>query len=162
VLLSVEIRPSGGASDVALSATVNWLVCREICIPGHADLELTLPIRVGTAGPPSSTHSLFAKARADMPRPMPKSWRVSATLDQHRFVLNVYTGKRETGATFFPLEPNQIENAAPQKAIPLSRGIRLEVQKSDQLLKTPAHLSGVLVFPSGQSYVIAAPLITSK
>jgi hypothetical protein len=93
---------------------------------------------------------------------MPKSWRVSATLDQHRFVLNVYTGKRETGATFFPLEPNQIENAAPQKAIPLSRGIRLEVQKSDQLLKTPAHLSGVLVFPSGQSYVIAAPLITSK
>ena len=162
VLLPVEIRPAGGGSEVQLNATVKWLVCREICVPGHADLELTLPMRMGMAGPPSSTHSLFAKARADMPRPAPKSWRVSATLDQHRFVLNVDTGKREIGATFFPLEPNQIENAAPQEAIPLSGGIQLEIQKSDQLLKGPAHLPGVLVFASGQGYVIEAPVTTSK
>ena len=165
VLLPVEIRPPaslGVGSDVQLSATVNWLVCREICVPGRAALELTLPIRKGTPGPPSPMHSLFAKARADLPRPAPPSWKVTANLDEHRFVLNVDTGKRETEATFFPLEPNQIENAAPQKASPFSRGIRIELQKSDQLLKSPPHLTGVLVLASGQGYVIEAPVITSK
>ena len=145
-----------------LNATVKWLVCREICVPGRADLALTLPVRTGTSGPPSSTHSLFAKARADLPRPTPKSWKVTAKLDEHRFVLNVDTGKRETAATFFPLEPNQIENAAPQKASPFARGIRIEMQKSDQLLKAPLRLKGVLVFASGQGYVIEAPVTASK
>ena len=165
VLLPVEISSPtrwGVGSDVQLSATVNWLVCREICVPGRAALELTLPIRKGTPGPPSPMHSLFAKARADLPRRAPKSWKVTANLDKHRLVLNVDTGKRETEATFFPLEPNQIENTAPQKASPFSRGIRIELQKSDQLLKSPPRLTGVLVFASGIGYVIEAAVITSK
>jgi thiol:disulfide interchange protein DsbD len=162
VLLPVEIRPAGGGPEAKLNATVKWLVCREICVPGHADLELTLPMRMGTAGPPSSTHSLFAKAQADLPRPTPKPWKLSAKLDQHRFVLSVDTGKREAGATFFPLEPNQIENAASQKATPLSRGIQLEIPRSDQLLKAPPRLTGVLVLASGRGYEIEAPVATSK
>jgi len=165
VLLPVEIRPPaslGMGADVQLSATVNWLVCREICVPGRAALALTLPIRRGTPGPPSPTYSLLAKARADLPRPAPQSWKVTANLDKHLFVLHVDTGKREGGATFFPFEPNQIENAAPQKASPFSRGIRIDLQKSDQLLKSPPRLTGVLVFASGQGYVIEAPVITSR
>ena len=165
VLLPVKITPPlkiDGGSDVHLNATVSWLVCREICVPGRADLALTLPVRTGTSGPPSSTHSLFAKAQADLPRPAPKSWKVTANLDEHRFVLNVITGKRETPATFFPLEPNQIENAAPQKASPFAQGIRIEMQKSDQMLKAPLQLKGVLGFASGQGYLIEAPVIASK
>jgi thiol:disulfide interchange protein DsbD len=165
VLLPVEIRPPaslGMGSDVQLSATVNWLVCREICIPGRAALSLTLPIRKGAAGLPSPLQSLFARARAALPQPAPKSWKVTANLDEHQFILNVDTGKREADATFFPLEPNQIENAAPQKASPSSRGIRIVLQKSDQLLKSPPRLTGVLVLVSGQGYLIEAPVTTSK
>ncbi len=165
VLLPVKITPPekmDGGSDVHLNATVSWLVCREICVPGRADLALTLPIRSGTPGPPSSMHSLFAKAQADLPRPAPKSWKVTAHLDAHRFLLDVITGKRETAATFFPLEPNQIENAAAQKASPLAQGIQIELQKSDQLLKAPSQLKGVLGLASGQGYLIEAPLNASK
>jgi thiol:disulfide interchange protein DsbD len=165
VLLPAVIRPParlGVGSTVQLSATVNWLVCREICIPGRAALELTLPIRQGTPGALSNMHTSFAKARADLPRTAPPSWKATANLDEHRFVLNVDTGKRETGATFFPLEPNQIENAAPQKASPFSRGIRIELQKSDQLLKSIPHLTGLLVLASGQGYLIEAAVSTSK
>ena len=97
-----------------------------------------------------------------MPQPAPKSWKVTANLDEHRFILNVDTGKREADATFFPFEPNQIENAAPQKASPFSSGIRIELQRSDQMLKSPPRLGGVLVFASGQGYVIEAPVIKSK
>jgi DsbC/DsbD-like thiol-disulfide interchange protein len=165
VLLPVEITfPAKlmGGSDVQLNATVNWLVCRDICIPGRADLTLTLPVRRDTPGPLSPEHSLFAKARAALPRVAPPSWKVTARLDMDRFVLNVDTGKRETTAAFFPFEPNQIENAAPQKASPSPRGIRIEMQKSDQLLISPPRLTGVLVLASGQGYVIDAPLMTSK
>ena len=87
---------------------------------------------------------------------------MTAHLDEHRFVLDVITGKRETAATFFPLEPNQIENAAAQKASPLAQGIRIEMQKSDQMLKAPSQLKGVLGFASGQGYLIEAPVIASK
>jgi len=165
VLLPVEIRPTaslGVGAEVQLHATVNWLVCREICVPARAALSLTLRIRKGAPGPPSPTHSLFVKARADLPRRVPPSWRVTANVDQHLLVLNVDTGKRETEATFFPLEPNQIENAAPQKASPFSRGIRIELQKSDQLLKSPPRLTGVFVLAARQGYVIVAPVTTSK
>jgi thiol:disulfide interchange protein DsbD len=165
VLLPVEITPPtklAAGANVLLNATVNWLVCRELCVPGRATLALTLPAGNATPGPASPMHSLFAKARADLPRPTPKVWKATANLDKHLFILNVETGRQETRATFFPLEPNQIENAAPQKVSPSSRGVRLEMEKSDQLLKVPPRLTGVLLFPSGQGYVIEAPVITTK
>jgi thiol:disulfide interchange protein DsbD len=165
VLLPVQIRPPanlGGGATVQLNATVNWLVCREICVPGRAALELRLPISKGTAGAPSPLHPLFAQARAALARPAPPSWKVRAILNNKRWVLNIDTGKRETEATFFPLEPNQIENAAPQKASASSRGIQIELQRSDQLLKPPLRLAGVLVLAAGQGYSIEAPVTTSN
>ena len=165
VLLPVEITSPatlGGSAEAQLSATVNWLVCREICIPGRATIGLTRPIRKGTAGPTSPLHSLFAQARANLPRPAPPFWKVRANLDKHRWVLNIDTGKPESNATFFPLDGNQIENAAPQKVSPSSRGIQIELQKSDQLLKAPPQLRGLLVLATGQGFMIDAPVTTTK
>jgi DsbC/DsbD-like thiol-disulfide interchange protein len=164
-MLPAEITPPANASagsDIQLNVTVNWLVCREMCIPGWAALELTLPIRNGAPGAPSPQHALFAEARADLPTSAPRGWEVTASLEAHAFVLNVETGKRETAATFFPLQPNQIENAAPQKTVPGPRGIRLELARSDQMLKPSARLSGVLELGSRRAYVIDAPVAGSK
>jgi len=165
VLLPVKIKPPaaiGTNSGIAINTTVNWLVCREICVPGRAMLSLTLPVQKGTPAPPSSLHSLFVKTRAAVPPAAPTAWKVTAGLEQRAFVLNVEMGKRQTEATFFPLEANQIENAAPQKVNPSARGFRLEMVKSDQLIKTPARLTGVLELTAGQGYFIEAPVITRK
>jgi hypothetical protein len=83
-------------------------------------------------------------------------------LDEHEWVLNIDIGKAERHAIFFPLVPNQIENAGPQKASSSSRGIQIELQKSDQLLKTPPRLPGVLVLAGGQGHLIDAPVTTSR
>ena len=41
--------------EIPVQASVKWLACKEVCIPGSADLELTLPI---SSGPPVfSTHA---------------------------------------------------------------------------------------------------------
>jgi DsbC/DsbD-like thiol-disulfide interchange protein len=104
VVLPVEITPPstlGTGPEAQLSATVNWLVCRDVCVPGRAALTLTLSFRKETPGPPTPGHILFAKARAKLPRPVPNSWRVSANLDKREFLLSIETGKREAGATFF-------------------------------------------------------------
>ncbi len=165
VLLPVEITSPAGlpvGPDVQVNAAVSWLVCRDICVPAHAALALTLPLRKGAPAESSSAAPLFARARADLPRPAPKSWNVAASLDKLRFVLNVDTGKKETGASFFPLNPNEIENAAPQKVSVSSRGIDLELKRSDQMLKPPPRLEGVLVFASGRGYTINAPVRASK
>lgn len=47
VLLMVAIQPPVGlepGTDVTLSAKASWLVCEEICIPGDANLTITLPV----------------------------------------------------------------------------------------------------------------------
>jgi thiol:disulfide interchange protein DsbD len=162
VLLPVEIQPPAGLGaghDVQLGASVKWLVCREVCIPGHATLTLTLPVKKAAPGQPSSWHPLFIRTRADLPKPAPQAWKPAARLEGQRFLLNVETGKQETAAVFFPFEPNQVENAAPQNVNSSSRGLLLELQKSDLLLKPPPYLAGVLVVASGAGYVIQAPVV---
>jgi thiol:disulfide interchange protein DsbD len=160
VLLPVEIKtPTNltGGSKVDFSANVRWLICRDTCIPAKAALSLTLPVGKGA---PSPSQPLFNKARSGLPKPAPVAWKLSAKLDGQHFALNVETGKPEREAVFFPLEPSQVENASPQKVKSTTQGFRLEIQKSDQLLKPPAQLAGVVVLASGQGYIIKAPVVS--
>jgi len=165
VILPVEIRPPVSLAtgrDAHLGLSVAWLVCREICIPGRAALTLSLPVRKEARGEPTTHQKLFLKARAELPKPAPKQWKLGATLDSRKFILEIETGRREAEAIFFPFEPNQIENAARQDASPLPHGIQLELRRSDQLLKPITTLAGVLVLDSAHSYVIRVPLRASN
>ncbi len=44
LLTEVSVPEHFREASLSLKATAKWLVCREICIPGKADLELTLPV----------------------------------------------------------------------------------------------------------------------
>jgi thiol:disulfide interchange protein DsbD len=165
VLLPVEIHPPANLAtggDAHLGLSVAWLVCQEICIPGRAALTLTLPVQKEAREEPTTYQALFLKARAELPRPAPKHWKLEGSLKARKFILKIETGRREAGAIFFPFEPNQIENAAPQNGSPLPRGIQLELWRSDQLLKPIATLAGVLVLDSAHSYVIRVPVRASN
>ena len=54
--LSVSSQAKAG-EPIQVAAKVEWLACKEICVPGSATLELTLP--VSKAGPTLSTHAEF-------------------------------------------------------------------------------------------------------
>jgi len=50
VMLPAQITPPArldAGVDTQIGSTVNWLVCRDICVPGRASLTLKLPIRNG-------------------------------------------------------------------------------------------------------------------
>lgn len=143
---------------VTIAANVNWLVCREICIPAKAQVELTLPIGGATEVPTSPEEALFSKARKTLPVPAPQDWKFAAISEKEDFVLTIEAAKQITAATFFPLEPEQIKNDAAQTVTPFASGVRLKLVKSDGLLKPIPELHGVIVLASGRAYEIAAPV----
>ncbi|MGH9711338.1 MAG: protein-disulfide reductase DsbD domain-containing protein [Candidatus Acidiferrales bacterium] len=146
----------------ALTVKVNWLVCREICIPGKAQLTLELPVGSGSASHTSEAPELFEQARGKLPQKAPAGWKFLATAEKDDFVLTAETGKAEPAATFFPLQAEQIKNDAPQVVTTFPQGVRLKLQKSDGLLKPISMLNGVLVLGSGRAYEIAAPVRTAN
>lgn len=157
VLLPLTIHaPSAiGGRAAEFAADAKWITCREVCIPEHADLHLSLP--VGATTSLDQQHSqLFAKTDRLIPQPLPRGWNASATSGKDDFVLTIRAGQPITQADFFPLDPGQIDNAAPQKLQQTSHGAKVALKKSDLLIKPITALRGVLVIPGGPAYRIEA------
>lgn len=60
VVLASRLNVGRGAKPgvaLPIQAKVEWLACKSLCVPGSADLHLTLP--VSTDPPVSSTHAEF-------------------------------------------------------------------------------------------------------
>ncbi len=142
---------------VNLAARVNWLVCREVCIPGKADL--TLPLQVASqAGPIDPTRrALFDRFQDRLPKPLPSAAKAVFGTTPDGFDLAL-TGHPSAGAEFFPLDQNQLLNAAPQPVRTVDNGLAISL-KRDVNFRTPlAQLNGVLVLADGAAYEIhAAP-----
>lgn len=133
-----------------------WLVCREICIPEHVGLELFLHLSASKEN--SAAAKLFAETEKQLPIPMPQGWKTRAESRKDDFLLTVAAGKPITKAIFFPLDPGQIDNPAPQKLQSSATGATLTLKKSDLLVKPITLLRGVLVVPGNAAYRIEAPV----
>jgi DsbC/DsbD-like thiol-disulfide interchange protein len=64
VLLPIEVTPQDPAKPVALKLALEFGVCRDICIPATAALELTIPVGSKGAAPPE-----LVAASERVPRP---------------------------------------------------------------------------------------------
>lgn len=157
VMLLVPMRASSTlpTNEAArLGAELRVLVCKEICIPGKAQLSMTLPIKSMPPEADARTSELFAAARKSLPQRAPRNWEFNVSDQKDSFVLTAKLGRQTTQAIFFPLEESQIDNSAPQKIVPAATGFQLALRKSDQLLKPIKRLRGVLELSSNQKYWI--------
>ena len=160
VLLPLTIHASSSISNsvpVEFGVEAKWLICREVCIPEHAQLRLALPM-AATANVNEQSAPLFAKTDKLLPQALPRSWRVRFTSEKDDLLLTIRAGKPITKAEFFPLDPGVIDNPAPQELKPIPDGATLILKKSDLLLKPPTVLRGVLVVPGNPPYRIEAPV----
>jgi DsbC/DsbD-like thiol-disulfide interchange protein len=165
VMLLVPMRASAtlpATPAARLGADLKVLVCREICIPGKAQISLALPIKSMPAEADTRNSELFAATRKSLPRNAPHDWKFFVSEQKESFVLTARIGGRTTRATFFPLEESQVDNSAPQKIEPGEMGFQLTLRKSDQLLKPVKRLRGVLELSATQAYVIDAPVGEDK
>ena len=136
VLLPLTIHVPSAISNrapVEFSAEAKWLICREVCIPEHAELKLSLPV-ASAVGLDQQHAQLFERTEKLLPQPLPSNWKVSFASAKDELVLTVRAGKPITKAEFFPLDPGQIDNPAPQKLQPSHSGATLTLKKSDLLL----------------------------
>jgi DsbC/DsbD-like thiol-disulfide interchange protein len=161
VLLMVPIHAPQSINNeqsrgLRFAVEAKWLVCREVCIPEHAELELFL--HSGAINENSATSKLFAEAEKLLPVAMPHAWSAVAESRKNDFLLTIAANKPITRAIFFPLDPGQIDNSAPQKLEATASGAKITLKKSDLLLKPINVLRGVLVIPGGPAYRIEAPV----
>jgi thiol:disulfide interchange protein DsbD len=159
VLLMVPLHvtrvDNGGAPQITLNA--KWLICREVCLPDHAQLHLSFPI-AAKAQELSPAAPLFAEAKKLLPRALPPSWKARVISRKDNLVLVVESGRPIASADFFPLDPGQIDNAASQRFERTATGVNITLKKSDQLVRKIARLRGVLAFAKGTIYLVDAPV----
>jgi DsbC/DsbD-like thiol-disulfide interchange protein len=158
VLLMVPVRGDGAVADKSLEVAVQakWLICREVCIPDHVQLKLT--VSHGTAGTNPRTARLFTSAEKQLPKSWPRSWTAMAESRKEDFLLTIKTGKPVSKAEFYPLDAGQIQNAAVQRVRATPQGCTVVLRKSDLLLKPVSALRGVLVLGDSGAYQLRAPV----
>jgi thiol:disulfide interchange protein len=142
---------------IHLDAMVNWLVCREVCIPGKAHLGLNLTAAVGATAPSQPVGAL-GEALGLIPVPLPAGKTATVKGGKTDFVLTLITGDRETDGEFYPFDQEQIANAADQTIEPLPNGLRLRIRRSEDLKTLPAQLHGVIKLSDTVAYDITAPV----
>jgi thiol:disulfide interchange protein/DsbC/DsbD-like thiol-disulfide interchange protein len=159
VLLPLAVTPSSSATgSLPIDASVNWLVCRDICVPESARFRLDLPI--GAATTPSPQAPLFAAVERDIPKASDlRAWIApDGTLRLRGAAL---AGSRIASAYFFPDTPGLIDHGAPQPLAQQPDGLSLTL-KPEAALATAKELGGVLTLTDTDGStrgltVIAAP-----
>ncbi|MFZ0743477.1 MAG: thioredoxin family protein [Terracidiphilus sp.] len=139
-----------------LHAKVDWLVCREVCIPGKAELEVSREVYRKTHDLSVVEPPLFQRFLTELPKPLPSTAKALFQPTPQGFRLGVETGQRETVATFFPEDQDILDNAAAQKITPTAKGFVLELKKDANLAANPAQLKGVLELSAGRAYELVA------
>ena len=153
VTVTPDFKPSGETATLGGKAT--WLVCREVCIPGHA--ELAVERKTLAQAPPSQTDisddaALIQRFQHTLPQPLPAGDQAKFQSTPKGFTLSVITGSKEQSAQFFPFDQNILANAAPQPVTPLKNGVQIGLIKDDNLKTAPPDLHGLLVLADGRAY----------
>ena len=147
VLLPVEIRvpTTVPAPEVRIVARVAWLECLEACLPGRAEVSLTLPVKaVASPGPHAG---LFGEARRRLPRKDP-AWGFSASSAASDVTLVVRGPLALREAYFYPVTPRLLDYAKPQALTGQGAVHRLVLARDPN--GAPAdRLAGVLVAETG-------------
>jgi thiol:disulfide interchange protein DsbD len=159
VLFPIALHADGSLNPgtvAHLTAKVNWLVCREVCLPGKATLQMNLPVVAAKPAGNGSVITLYQKFESQIPAPLPASDTATFQQSPQGFALDISTGAKQSGAQFFPLDETVIANAAPQPSTPTATGVELTLKKDENLQAKPQALNGVIELADGSAYVIHA------
>jgi thiol:disulfide interchange protein DsbD len=157
--VAANFKPAG--PNVTLAAKVNWLVCREVCIPGKAQLSVDRPAlpKAPTVDTQNAADAhLLERFKNTLPQPLPAQGAARFRASGNGFELTVLTGQVEKSAAFFPFEQNVLANASPQPVTALKNGVHLTLTKDENLHTAPNQLHGLVVLGDGRAYEIRATL----
>ena len=155
VLLPVRVTPPASLTPgqaVRLAARADWLECREQCLPGRADLALTLPVAPDAPRPVAELATVFAQTRKRLPM-VPAGWTFQAKDRPSGFAIHLRPPKTWgpiEDAYFFSEDAEVVDHAAAQTLASAEDGYRLDVAAAPNVARPLARLRGVLVTVSAQ------------
>ena len=131
-------------SDITLDANATWLMCQDVCMPGEAELSLTLPVAT-KAGSNGKWSAALAKARSEIPSVSPalsaKGYRqgkeITLVVDASRDI-----NPAAHGFYYFD-DKGLIEAGADQTVTRTGREVRIQLKQSEYA-ENPARLSGLI------------------
>lgn len=163
ILLRSEVTVPAGLRPgdfVTVKVDATWLVCKDICVPEQATLDLTLPVVATDPAPNPEWRQAFAASRAREPSPsapFEARFSLSGEAVTLYFVPTVDRMERGAGAQFFPYTKGLIKASALQVSAPRGAGFAIavppgwrlrDVQRRGEIDK----IDGVLVLADGKSY----------
>jgi thiol:disulfide interchange protein/DsbC/DsbD-like thiol-disulfide interchange protein len=130
-----------------LRVLARWLVCKEVCIPESAELEITLPVTIAAATPTPAA-ALFTQHRANAVKPLATT--ASYTTRNTEIMLYIplsALGKNDIqNAIFFPRQSDVVNYTAPSSFKVEGDNLLITMGLKD---KVPSkELSGVLTVTS--------------
>ncbi|MBI3924947.1 MAG: thioredoxin family protein [Armatimonadetes bacterium] len=135
-----ELKPG---QPMKLRARAAWLACEESCIPGDADLELTLAVSQDPGAPSAWAQSIAATLdklpRTDQPVMAQAGW------DGRSIAVAFPLSQPADKAEFFPSEDGLIDDAAPASFRALDSGVELRLAAPEGEAAKPTRLAGLLV-----------------
>jgi len=138
------------SQNLDLRLRADWLACQEVCIPGRAELRLS----VAVAKDPSvvtfnNFKPLFDDTRRHWPQTVP-SIGARAFLDGDHWRLDIQTPFKKPGdIVFYPYRNDVMEHAAAQQTKVTAGGYQITLTKSGLYQKALPFLEGVAVDPQG-------------
>jgi thiol:disulfide interchange protein len=146
VYLPVTLMPPTNAKAegaVTVKALAKWLMCADVCIPGQANLTLTLPI---TSQPPEPDTTVRADlAKMPMPAAAPADWKLEANRSGNQVLLRVSGGAVMKSPHFFS-EDAFIQYDAAQNVAAASDSLGLTLAVSDDADASTQNVRGVLAY----------------
>jgi len=136
--LFCEITPPLAGLDsstpITLGARVEWLVCKEICLPGSADVHLTLPVQ----GEGMPVFSRWANPMATHLRRVPQKmsdWRIFPEFDREGIILELEWEPRKVPAIlpseFFPIDEGVVA-LRPARFDLMENGLHIFLPRADR------------------------------
>lgn len=155
VFLFTQITPPADlavGTTVTLKAGAEWLMCKDSCMPGDAQVELTRPVAAEPPAPDMSVARLFNNAFADLPA-KDRAWAFSARRTGNKIALHITARDEKNTHALKDLhyfdEAGVVDYAVAQTMRRDGHTTVLEMTASSDAPADAAGLKGVLVSANG-------------
>lgn len=150
---SSELEPGG---EVALAVDLFFLICKDVCLPGEARLELSMP--VSELSQKSAAASKFSAARASHPH-SGSDWSLGARVEGDALVVTILGETIPADVYFYAAAEGVTDPSAEQVlSYPAENQAELRVPADALFLQKPADLIPGLLQSSEKTWAVEVPL----
>jgi thiol:disulfide interchange protein len=119
VVFLFQVSPNIGANELKLSLNLEWLVCKEECIPGLVEMSLSRPLTEGDSVWKKADKTIIEQFASLIPRTDPSPWELKL-VEKSEGKLVVAVSKKDSKSTswpeLFPIDGEGINPQAPATA----------------------------------------------